>query len=72
MTSSISSKNNYAQSEAKEVFMFPAFFAQCRLWFLHQLDLTSPAYNISGAVQIKGPLDVESFERGLQENHHTA
>jgi hypothetical protein len=26
MTSSVSSKNNYAQSEAKEVFMFSGFF----------------------------------------------
>jgi hypothetical protein len=51
----------------KKFSCFPASFAQRRLWFLHQLDPTSPAYNISGAVQIKGPLDVKSLERGLQE-----
>ena len=66
MASSVSSKKNYAQSEAKEVFMFLASFAQRRLWFLHQLDPTGPAYNIFGAVQIKGPLDVYGWQNSQQ------
>ncbi|HEV3076299.1 MAG TPA: condensation domain-containing protein, partial [Thermoanaerobaculia bacterium] len=32
-------------------------FSQQRLWFLSQLDAFSPAYNMAGALDLRGPLD---------------
>ncbi len=43
----------------------PASYAQQRLWFLHQLDPASAAYNMPAAVRLTGPLDVEVLERSL-------
>ncbi|PYV90774.1 MAG: non-ribosomal peptide synthetase, partial [Acidobacteria bacterium] len=45
----------------------PLSFAQQRLWFLAQLEPRSPAYNISSAIQIEGPLDNAALERSLTE-----
>ena len=41
----------------EDVFVAPASFAQRRLWFLHQLDPASTAYNMTAAVRIEGRLD---------------
>ena len=43
----------------------PPSFAQQRLWFLHQLEPLSAVYNISRAVQLRGPLRVEALRRTL-------
>ena len=45
----------------------PLSFAQQRLWFLHQLNPESPAYNMRHAVRLVGPLDVNTLERALVE-----
>src|SRR5437870_12526824 len=45
----------------------PLSFAQERLRFLAQLEPRSPAYNISSAIQIEGPLDTAALERRLIE-----
>jgi amino acid adenylation domain-containing protein len=45
----------------------PLSFAQQRLWFLHQLDPESPAYNVPGALRLSGPLLPEALERALGE-----
>ncbi|HEX7837545.1 MAG TPA: amino acid adenylation domain-containing protein, partial [Kofleriaceae bacterium] len=42
-------------------------FAQQRLWFLDQLTPGSAAYNISSAVRMRGPLDVDALERSFVE-----
>ncbi|HSF43686.1 MAG TPA: amino acid adenylation domain-containing protein, partial [Thermoanaerobaculia bacterium] len=42
-------------------------FAQQRLWFLHQLDPESPAYNLPQAFSVSGALDVAAFARALSE-----
>ncbi|TBU72197.1 non-ribosomal peptide synthase/polyketide synthase [Phytopseudomonas daroniae] len=41
-------------------------YSQQRMWFLWQLDPQSPAYNVGGMARLRGPLDVEAFERALQ------
>lgn len=42
-------------------------FSQQRLWFLHQLDPSSPAYNLPRVFSLRGPLDVAVLERSLSE-----
>jgi len=51
----------------EEVFVFPLSFAQQRLWFLHQLDPQSPAYNMPFALRLLGQLDIPALERTLNE-----
>jgi FkbH-like protein len=46
---------------------FPMSFAQQRLWFIDQLDPGNPAYNISAAVRLTGPLDVDVLEQSINE-----
>ncbi|HSF38816.1 MAG TPA: non-ribosomal peptide synthase/polyketide synthase [Thermoanaerobaculia bacterium] len=45
----------------------PLSFAQQRLWFLWHLEPESPAYNLTGALRIEGPLDVAAAGRTLSE-----
>ncbi|WP_165226315.1 non-ribosomal peptide synthetase [Aquisphaera insulae] len=44
----------------------PATFAQRRLWFLHQLDPSSPAYNMPVGVTLEGELDAEVLREALE------
>jgi amino acid adenylation domain-containing protein len=46
--------------------VFPASFAQQRLWFLDQLEPDTAAYNLPRAFRIVGPLDREILKRALQ------
>ena len=43
----------------------PLSFAQERLWFFHQLEPASSAYNMSAVLTLSGPLDVPALERSL-------
>jgi amino acid adenylation domain-containing protein len=45
----------------------PLSFAQERLWFLHQLDRDSAAYNIPAALRLAGKLDVAALVSSLNE-----
>ena len=45
----------------------PLSFAQQRLWFLHQLDPLSPAYNMPFAFRLDGPLDRTALATSLTE-----
>ncbi len=53
--------------QSDEFNSFPLSHAQQRLWFLDQLEPGSPAYNISAAVRLTGPLNIEVLERSLNE-----
>lgn len=45
----------------------PLSFAQQRLWFIHQLEPASAAYNINAPLELKGPLNVLVLEQTLAE-----
>ena len=42
-------------------------YAQQRLWFIHQLDPVSPAYNVPLAVRLTGHLDIAALSATLTE-----
>jgi len=44
-----------------EGFVFPASFAQQRLWFLDQLGPGSTVYNIPEAIRLQTALDVPAL-----------
>jgi len=67
MSSSISLTSQKATVKKKKAFVFPASFAQTRLWFLHQLDPNNSVYNIPAAMRITSPVDVEALRRSLRE-----
>ncbi|MDY7225118.1 non-ribosomal peptide synthetase [Hyalangium rubrum] len=46
---------------------FPLSFGQQRLWVLDQFEPGSPLYNVSGALRMRGRLDVAALERSLNE-----
>ncbi|MEM6686118.1 MAG: amino acid adenylation domain-containing protein, partial [Bacteroidota bacterium] len=57
------------QYEAIETFdleKYPVTPSQHRLWMLSQLEGGTNAYNITGALRIKGALAVEKFEKAFQ------
>ncbi len=60
------------QATTSEASVFPASFAQQRLWFIDQLTPGATVYNIPGAVRIRGPLNQNALEKSLQEvvNRH--
>lgn len=50
-----------------EVFVFPASFAQQRLWFLNQLAPGNPFYNVSTALRLTGSLNLSVLEQTFNE-----
>jgi amino acid adenylation domain-containing protein len=59
----VSSMSNTSSNQT--MYMFPASFAQQRLWFLDQLELQSAAYNIPASIHLNVALDVEALEQSL-------
>ncbi|GAA6615779.1 non-ribosomal peptide synthetase [Scytonema sp. NUACC26] len=52
---------------SEEVFVFPASFAQQRLWFLDQLIPGSTIYNVPTAIRLTGRLNCTALQQALQE-----
>lgn len=50
-----------------EVFVFPAAFAQQRLWFLNKLAPNNPFYNVSAAMRLTGNLNVLALQQTFNE-----
>src|SRR5246500_236667 len=48
------------------VGIYPAAFAQRRLWFLDQLQGPTSAYNVHIGLWLYGPLDFRALQAGLQ------
>ncbi|MFL6289706.1 MAG: amino acid adenylation domain-containing protein [Thermoanaerobaculia bacterium] len=49
----------------EEVYVFPASYAQRRLWFADRMEPGSPLYNIPIAWRLRGPLEVAALARAL-------
>jgi amino acid adenylation domain-containing protein/FkbH-like protein len=52
----------------------PLSFAQQRVWFMNQVDPVNAAYNMSGAVRLKGPLNAHALSLSiatLLDRHET-
>ena len=50
------------------VSVFPASYAQRRLWFIDQFDPGNPVYNLSLVYRIEGRIDTRVLERSLKRN----
>jgi amino acid adenylation domain-containing protein len=53
------------KAPAAEAFVFPASFAQRRLWFLDQFEPGRAFYNMSTPARLPGPLDVGVLRESL-------
>lgn len=51
----------------EEVFVFPASFAQARLWFIDQLVPGNTFYNVPTALRLTGELNLSALEETFQE-----
>jgi len=54
--------------------VFPASYAQSRLWFLHQLNPALTAYHLPAVWRLHGPLDIAALDEALTaliERHPT-
>src|SRR5262249_53661786 len=51
----------------RDAGLVPLSYAQQRLWFIHQLDRASAAYNIPLAVRLTGRLDISALSATLTE-----
>lgn len=58
-------KQNTIPKTFSEQNLYPASFAQNRMYTLEQFDLDSKAYNILSAFELKGYLDVCKFKQAL-------
>jgi amino acid adenylation domain-containing protein len=54
-------------SDQAEVFVFPASFAQQRLWFLDQYAPENPFYNVVTALRLTGSLNITALEQTFNE-----
>jgi len=55
------------ETAADEVFVFPASFAQERLWFLDQFDPGSAVYMLPRSYYFNWPVDIDALARALNE-----
>jgi hypothetical protein len=54
-------------SPEEEVFIFPASFAQARLWFIDQLVPGNTFYNVPTALRLTGSLNYTALEQTFNE-----
>src|SRR5688572_12526704 len=59
-------------TEREERHRAPLSFAQRRLWFINQLEPDNPVYNNHFAFRVRGTLDLEAMQQGVDEivNRH--
>ena len=55
------------EKSAQSAAVFPLSHGQRGLWFLHQIDPRSSAYNVCYPSRIRSPLDLLAFRRAVQK-----
>ena len=65
--SQTATEEQFNSPEESEVFVFPASFAQARLWFLDRLFPGNPFYNVSAALTLTGSLNKAALEQTFNE-----
>ena len=55
-----------ATHDEQEVFVFPASFAQQRLWLIHQLEPDDPSYNVPTVLRLEGQFNVQALQQALR------
>ena len=58
-------KGAEAEGTTEPVFVFPASFAQARLWFLDQFEPGTPLYHVRQGVRVTGALCVPALRQAL-------
>lgn len=61
------SKSQAISAQKRGAGNIPLSFTQQRLWFIHQLNPESHAYNMPRSIRLKGRLNVAALERSLNE-----
>ena len=62
-----SSTDLHNEDISQKTCMFPASFAQERLWFLDQFEPGGFAYNISSTLRLRGNLNVQALSQSIAE-----
>jgi len=57
----------YIQPVPRESNVIPLSFVQRRIWFMEQFAPGSPAYNMSGAARVIGPVNLDTLEQCFSE-----
>ncbi len=63
-------KELLTKKASQEAGMYPLSVGQQAMWFMHQTDPGSPAYNTGFAVRIQTSLHTDSFRKALQKVHN--
>lgn len=58
--------NSPVYTPEQDIFLFPASFAQQRLWFLHQLAPDNPFYNVTAGIRLEGALNLSALKQAIQ------
>ena len=53
--------------KAAQQSAYPLSHAQKRIFFMNQMDIQSIAYNLNGAVRLRGALDLERFKQSVAQ-----
>ena len=63
-------KNNFNLSAKDDLFIFPASFAQARMWLLQELEPESYVYHNYQAISLTGKLNLIALENSINEIFH--